>query len=204
MSINLIMYILAYIIGSIPCGLMIAKFVGGVDIRKEGSGSIGATNVFRVLNSHGVKNAKKIGTLTILLDAFKGFIPIMIAKFAGFDINVLWTMGVLAVIGHCFSVFLKFEGGKGVATSFGVFAAFLPLETIISVAIWFGVGKFIKISSIASLSGIVAFVIISFIFHYNIPGINTHAPIFVVAFIVFYKHIPNIKRLIFKEETKVI
>lgn len=204
MSINLIMYILAYLIGSIPCGLMVAKFVGGVDIRKEGSGSIGATNVLRVLDAHGVKNAKKLGILTIILDAFKGFIPIIIAKFAGFDINVLWTMGVLAVIGHCFSAFLKFEGGKGVATSFGVFAAFLPLETLISVVIWLGVGKFLKISSIASLSGVVAFVILSFIFHYNMPGINTHAPIFVIVFIVFYKHIPNIKRLIFKEEARVI
>lgn len=204
MNENLILYLISYLIGSIPFGLLIARFAGGIDITKEGSGSIGATNVLRVLESHDVKNAKQLGALTIVCDALKGFLPIMVAKFCGVDINILWTMGVLAVLGHCFSIFLKFDGGKGVATSFGVFLAFLPLETILAIAVWFGVGKFLKISSIASLAGIVIFVILSFVFHYEMPGINTHAPILIIAFVIFYKHIPNIKRLFSHQENKVI
>jgi len=181
---NIMLYLTAYLIASIPFGVIIVKSLYSVDITKEGSKSIGATNVYRVLKNIDLKNAKKIAIITIICDVLKGFLPIIIAKFTGIDENVLWMMAVMAVLGHCFSAFLKFEGGKGVATSYGVFAAFLPIEVALSVVVWFFVGKFIKVSSIASL--------------------NTHAPIIIIVFIVFYKHIPNIKRLIFKEEKQVL
>ncbi|MCR8700069.1 glycerol-3-phosphate 1-O-acyltransferase PlsY [Campylobacter ureolyticus] len=198
------LYLTAYLIASIPFGVIIVKSLYSVDITKEGSKSIGATNVYRVLKNIDLKNAKKIAIITIICDVLKGFLPIIIAKFAGIDENVLWMMAVMAVLGHCFSAFLKFEGGKGVATSYGVFAAFLPIEVALSVVVWFFVGKFIKVSSIASLSGIFTFLILSLIIHPQILPINTHAPIIIIVFIVFYKHIPNIKRLIFKEEKQVL
>ncbi|MCZ6159295.1 glycerol-3-phosphate 1-O-acyltransferase PlsY [Campylobacter ureolyticus] len=198
------LYLAAYLIASIPFGVIIVKSLYSVDITKEGSKSIGATNVYRVLKNIDLKNAKKIAIITIICDVLKGFLPIIIAKFAGVDENVLWMMAVMAVLGHCFSAFLKFEGGKGVATSYGVFAAFLPIEVALSVVVWFFVGKFIKVSSIASLSGIFTFLILSLIIHPQILPINTHAPIIIIVFIVFYKHIPNIKRLIFKEEKQVL
>ncbi|MCZ6102719.1 glycerol-3-phosphate 1-O-acyltransferase PlsY [Campylobacter ureolyticus] len=198
------LYLTAYLIASIPFGVIIVKSLYSVDITKEGSKSIGATNVYRVLKNIDLKNAKKIAIITIICDVLKGFLPIIIAKFAGVDENVLWMMAVMAVLGHCFSAFLKFEGGKGVATSYGVFAAFLPIEVALSVVVWFFVGKFIKVSSIASLSGIFTFLILSLIIHPQILPINTHAPIIIIVFIVFYKHIPNIKRLIFKEEKQVL
>ncbi|MCR8685100.1 glycerol-3-phosphate 1-O-acyltransferase PlsY [Campylobacter ureolyticus] len=198
------LYLTAYLIASIPFGVIIVKSLYSVDITKEGSKSIGATNVYRVLKNIDLKNAKKIAIITIICDVLKGFLPIIIAKFAGVDGNVLWMMAVMAVLGHCFSAFLKFEGGKGVATSYGVFAAFLPIEVALSVVVWFFVGKFIKVSSIASLSGIFTFLILSLIIHPQILPINTHAPIIIIVFIVFYKHIPNIKRLIFKEEKQVL
>ncbi len=201
---NIMLYLTAYLIASIPFGVIIAKSLYSVDITKEGSKSIGATNVYRVLKNIDLKNAKKIAIITIICDVLKGFLPIIIAKFAGIDENVLWMMAVMAVLGHCFSAFLKFEGGKGVATSYGVFAAFLPIEVALSVVVWFFVGKFIKVSSIASLSGIFTFLILSLIIHPQILPINTHAPIIIIVFIVFYKHIPNIKRLIFKEEKQVL
>lgn len=201
---NIMLYLTAYLIASIPFGVIIVKSLYSVDITKEGSKSIGATNVYRVLKNIDLKNAKKIAIITIICDALKGFLPIIIAKFAGIDENVLWMMAVMAVLGHCFSAFLKFEGGKGVATSYGVFAAFLPIEVALSVVVWFFVGKFIKVSSIASLSGIFTFLILSLIIHPQILPINTHAPIIIIVFIVFYKHIPNIKRLIFKEEKQVL
>ena len=125
---NIMLYLTAYLIASIPFGVIIVKSLYSVDITKEGSKSIGATNVYRVLKNIDLKNAKKIAIITIICDVLKGFLPIIIAKFAGVDENVLWMMAVMAVLGHCFSAFLKFEGGKGVATSYGVFAAFLPIE----------------------------------------------------------------------------
>ncbi|VYS81857.1 glycerol-3-phosphate 1-O-acyltransferase PlsY [Campylobacter ureolyticus] len=201
---NIMLYLAAYLIASIPFGVIIVKSLYSVDITKEGSKSIGATNVYRVLKNIDLKNAKKIAIITIICDVLKGFLPIIIAKFAGIDENILWMMAVMAVLGHCFSAFLKFEGGKGVATSYGVFAAFLPIEVALSVVVWFFVGKFIKVSSIASLSGIFTFLILSLIIHPQILPINTHAPIIIIVFIVFYKHIPNIKRLIFKEEKQVL
>ncbi|MDU7070165.1 glycerol-3-phosphate 1-O-acyltransferase PlsY [Campylobacter ureolyticus] len=198
------LYLAAYLIASIPFGVVIVKSLYSVDITKEGSKSIGATNVYRVLKNIDLKNAKKIAIITIICDVLKGFLPIIIAKFAGIDENVLWMMAVMAVLGHCFSAFLKFEGGKGVATSYGVFAVFLPIEVALSLIVWFLVGKFIKVSSIASLSGIFTFLVLSLIIHPQILPINTHAPIIIIVFIVFYKHIPNIKRLIFKEEKQVL
>ncbi|MCV3407043.1 glycerol-3-phosphate acyltransferase, partial [Campylobacter lari] len=86
----------------------------------------------------------------------------------------------------------------------GVLAVFLPFEIISAVLAWFIIGKVFKISSLASLGALVVLIITSFIFHYDMPVINTHAPIFIIAFIVIYKHIPNILRLIGKQECKVI
>lgn len=205
MNENLVAYLVAYLIGAIPFGLILCKKFTNLDIRNEGSGSIGATNVLRVLNEHGSKEAKKLAILAVICDALKGVIPILIGRYF-FDLHIatLWSMAVFAVIGHCFSPYLKFEGGKGIATGAGVFACFLQLEIIGAIAVWFLVGKVLKISSLASLSALLAVVVLSFIFHYDMPGINTHAPILIIAFIVIYKHIPNIKRLITRAESKII
>ncbi|EGK8037168.1 glycerol-3-phosphate 1-O-acyltransferase PlsY [Campylobacter lari] len=201
---NLIIYLLAYLIGAIPFGLLLAQIFAKTNIKNMGSKSIGATNVLRVVKESDPKLAKILAIATAILDALKGIIPILVAKFMGYDENVLWTMAVLAVFGHCFSPYLKFEGGKGVATGAGVLAVFLPFEIISAVLAWFIIGKVFKISSLASLGALIVLIATSFIFHYNMPVINTHAPIFVIAFIVIYKHIPNILRLIGKQECKVI
>ncbi|ELP9119712.1 glycerol-3-phosphate 1-O-acyltransferase PlsY [Campylobacter lari] len=201
---NLIIYLLAYLIGAIPFGLLLAQIFAKTNIKNAGSKSIGATNVLRVVKESDPKLAKTLAVATIVLDALKGIIPILVAKFLGYDENILWTMAVLAVFGHCFSPYLKFEGGKGVATGAGVLAVFLPFEIISAVLAWFIIGKVFKISSLASLGALAVLIITSFIFHYDMPVINTHAPIFIIAFIVIYKHIPNILRLIGKQECKVI
>ncbi|EAK0811934.1 glycerol-3-phosphate 1-O-acyltransferase PlsY [Campylobacter lari] len=201
---NLIIYLLAYLIGAIPFGLLLAQIFAKTNIKNMGSKSIGATNVLRVVKESDPKLAKILAIATAILDALKGIIPILVAKFMGYDENILWTIAVLAVFGHCFSPYLKFEGGKGVATGAGVLTVFLPFEIISAVLAWFIIGKVFKISSLASLGALIVLIATSFIFHYNMPVINTHAPIFVIAFIVIYKHIPNILRLIGKQECKVI
>ena len=204
MNENLICYLIAYLLGGVPFGLVFGKIFGKVDITKSGSGSIGATNVLRVLKQENPKLAKKIAVLTVAADALKGVAPILIARAHGIDESVLWMMATLSVVGHCFSPFLKFEGGKGIATGAGVIACFLPLEIAVALATWFIVGKTLKISSVASLAALGALIAASFILHPDMSGIHSHAPLLIIAFIVVYKHAPNIKRLIVGEEKKVI
>jgi len=109
----------------------------------------------------------------------------------------------LAVLGHCFSPFLLFEGGKGVATGFGVLLMMLPLASLIAIVVWFVSAKVLKISSLSSLIGLVALIVASYIIHPDIAVIHTHAPIWIIAFIIFYKHTPNILRLFNREEQRV-
>ncbi|MCK4440429.1 MAG: glycerol-3-phosphate 1-O-acyltransferase PlsY [Sulfurovaceae bacterium] len=204
MDLNIILYITAYLLASIPFGFILAKVFAGVDVRNEGSGNIGATNVLRVVKAKDPKLAKKLGIATLALDALKGAVVILIAKALGLDDNVLWTLAVLSVIGHCFSPFLGFEGGKGVATGFGVLLIMVPIEALIAIGVWFIAGKLLKISSLSSLIGLVALILSSYIIHPDIPIIHSHAPIWIIAFLILYKHIPNIVRLFKKEETVVV
>jgi len=200
---NILLYLAVYIISGIPFGYLLAKQFAGVDIKNEGSGNIGATNVIRVVKEKDPKLAKKLGIITFLLDAVKGVVVIFIAKMLGAPESVLWTIAVLAVVGHCFSVFLFFEGGKGVATGFGVLLMMMPIPALIAIVVWLGAAKGLKISSLSSLIGLAAFLITSYIMYPEVPGIGSHAPIWIIAFIIFYKHIPNLIRLFKKEEGKV-
>ena len=199
---NLIFYIIAYLVGGIPFGYLLAKQYG-INVKEHGSGNIGATNVLRVLKEKKPEVAKKVAGMTLAFDALKGAIIILIAKFMGMSIETQYTIAVLAVIGHCFSPFLKFEGGKGVATTAGVMLVLLPIEAIIGLVVWFLMAKFVKISSISSLTGILVGIASSYIIHPNLFD-GSHAPLIIIAIVVFYKHIPNIVRLIKGEEKRVV
>ena len=204
MNTNLLFYLATYLISGIPFGYLLAKQFAGVDIKKAGSGNIGATNVLRVVKEKDPKLATKLGAITLLLDALKGIIIILVAKFMGASESVLWTIAVLSVIGHSFSVFLMFEGGKGVATGFGVLAVMMPIPALIAIAVWAIASKGLKISSLSSLIGLAGFIIASYILYPVVDGIGSHAPIWVIAIIIFYKHIPNIIRLFKREESAVV
>ncbi len=200
---NIVLYLAAYIISGIPFGYLLAKKFAGVDIKSAGSGNIGATNVLRVVKEQDPKLARKLGGATLFLDAIKGAIIILIAKFLGAPEGVLWTIAVLSVIGHCFSIFLSLEGGKGVATGFGVLLVMMPIPALIAIATWVISSKGLKIVSLSSLIGLIAFVIASYILYPEVPGIVAHTPIWIIAFIIFYKHTPNIIRMFNKEEASV-
>jgi glycerol-3-phosphate acyltransferase PlsY len=197
---NVQFFIAAYLVGGIPFGLLIAKKFAGVDVKESGSGSIGATNVLRVVKQSNPKLAKKLGAATLALDAIKGIVVLAVAYFAGMSEATLWGIAVLAVVGHCFSPYLNFEGGKGVATGMGVMMFMLPLETLIALVVWAVGAKVIRISSLSSLTALVALVIASFMMKPEMA----HAPILIIAFILFYKHIPNIIRLFKGEEKRVV
>ena len=199
---NIIFYIVAYLVGSIPFGLILAKKYAGVNVQESGSKSIGATNVLRVVKQTNPALAKKLGIATVLLDAVKGALVIGIAMAYGMSIETLWAIAVMAVLGHCYSIYLNFEGGKGVATGLGVFLVLIPIPTIIGAVVWGFCAKVLKISSISSLLGLVG-VVVSAIFLNNGLGIESNAPMYIITFIIFYKHIPNIVRLFNGEEGKV-
>jgi glycerol-3-phosphate acyltransferase PlsY len=194
------MYILAYLLGSIPFGLIFAKVFAGVDVRKEGSGNIGATNVLRVLKQKDPKLAKKISILTLVGDVLKGVVALLVAKYMGVSEATLWGVAVLAVIGHCFSIFLMFEGGKGVATGLGVLAVLIPKAAVIGLLVWFVSAKTIKISSLSSLLGVVSVFLASFVFYPNIA----HSPVAIIVLLIIYKHGPNIAKLLRGEEKRIV
>ncbi|MBA1437530.1 MAG: glycerol-3-phosphate 1-O-acyltransferase PlsY [Epsilonproteobacteria bacterium] len=197
---NIQMYILAYLVGGIPFGSLLAKFFAGVDVKSAGSKSIGATNVLRVVKEKDPKLAKKLGAATLALDAIKGMVALGIGYALGVSEATLWAIAVLAVVGHCFSPYLGFEGGKGIATGMGVMLVMLPFETLIALVVWVVMAKTVRISSLSSLTGVLAMFIASFYLHPQ----TTHVPIGVIVFILFYKHIPNIVRLLKGGEKRVI
>ena len=197
---NIQFFIAAYLVGGIPFGLLLAKKFAGVDVKQSGSGSIGATNVLRVVKETNPSLAKKLGGATLALDALKGIVVLAVAYFSGISESTLWGIAVLAVVGHCFSPYLNFEGGKGVATGMGVLMFMLPYETLIALVVWAFGAKVIKISSLSSLGGLLALVGASFILKPELA----HTPIIIIAFIIFYKHIPNIIRLFKGEEKRVV
>ncbi|GAB6071887.1 glycerol-3-phosphate 1-O-acyltransferase PlsY [Venenivibrio stagnispumantis] len=185
--------LLTYIIASIPFGLLISKLFGR-DIRKEGSGNIGATNVTRVLG-------KKAGFLVLILDASKGFIPTYYAYYYFQDYLYISLVAIIAVIGHCFSIFMKFKGGKGVATALGVLIALSGKTAFIIILFWLGVfliSGYVSLASIlsASLSWVVIFYVENNIY-YTIAA-------FIISLIIFYKHKDNINRLLSDTEHRFL
>lgn len=204
LNINIQFYIIAYLVGGIPFGLILAKYFAKVDITEAGSRSIGATNVLRVLKDENPKLAKKIAIATLACDVLKGILVLSVAKIMGLSIEALWAIAILSVVGHCYSPYLKFEGGKGVATGMGVFLFMIPIETTLALLVWAIAAKTIKVSSISSLIALGTLTFSSFVIHPQINEIQTHAPILIISFIIFYKHIPNIIRLFKGKEARVV
>lgn len=210
---NIIFYILAYLIGGIPFGLFLTKIFFNINILKVGSGSIGATNVYRAIKDIDPKKAKTIAFLTLILDAIKGLIVVLLAKVFGLSYETQWMIAILTIIGHCYSPYLNFTGGKGVSTAIGSVILLMPIEGILGLVVWFIVGKVFKVSSLSSLLGVLSGVILTFIIPYIFPlppsisiidQIHTHTPAVVMAVIILYTHFPNIIRLFKGEEKKVL
>jgi len=199
---NIIFYLLAYLVGSIPFGLILAKVFAKVDIKSQGSKSIGATNVLRVVKQTNPSLAKKLGIATVLLDSLKGVILLLIGLYLNLSYETLWAIAVLSVLGHCYSIYLGLEGGKGVATGLGVYIVLIPYATLIGVVVWIVCAKVLKISSLSSLLGLIV-AVISALFIYNGLNIGSNVPMYLIAFIILYNHIPNIIRIIKGEEKQI-
>ena len=182
--------LLGYAFGSIPFGLILAKLAGKGDIRQQGSGNIGATNVLRT-------GSKGLAAATLLLDLAKGLVPVLIARELFWQ-DMGWT-ALFAVIGHCFPVWLGFKGGKGVATNAGVaFGLGLMLGVVYAIA-WIGVLAITRISSLAGMSAVVATAVAAYF-----TGETTFFYVLtLIAVIVIWLHRENIRRLMAGTEPKV-
>lgn len=186
----------AYLLGSVPFGLLLGR-LRGVDVRTVGSGNIGATNVARSLG-------KRLGLLVLLLDALKGALPMLVLRWLDLAARtspfLVTACGLAAVCGHCFPVWLRFRGGKGVATSLGVFLAVAPAVTGIAVAIFAALYAAFRIVSIGSLAAALAFPALMWLLHRPVAEIALSVA---VLAIILIKHRGNIGRLLRREESKV-
>ncbi len=208
----LILGAIGYLIGSVPFGFLLAKIAGHGDIRNIGSGNIGATNVLRTGN-------KPLALLTLLLDGGKGAAAVLLAQFVmTFDASLYAAGG--ALLGHLFPVWLKFKGGKGVATTIGIFLALLPQLGITVCLIWLATALIFRMSSLAALVSIGLSPVIAWALTKDFSATQTmadgstiwlvnhhlHALPYVCAFmavLVFIKHKQNILRILKGEEPKI-
>ena len=207
MELAIILLILSYLLGSIPFGLIIGK-AAGKDLRTSGSGNIGSTNAVRILGF-------KLGLLAGLCDVIKGTLVIFVIYIL--EANNVWhnpividgesiyaVYGLAAVIGHCFSIFLKFKGGKAVATSLGVLLATVPLAGVAALVFFFPVVLITKYVSVSSTAAAIGATLTSFIVYGLIigNGLYTSIVVLVLSITIIIKHIPNYKRLANGTENK--
>jgi len=183
---------LAYLLGSIPFSLIIARLFKGIDIRNHGSGNIGATNVLRTVG-------KKEAALALIADVLKGVLPVLFTVFVLEEVWIAAT-AVFVVLGHVFPIFAGLKGGKGVATSLGALIVIIPAGVIVSLIVWFLVLIVFRYASLASISAAIALPAICW-------GLTTPlaftAAASINAVIIILKHTGNIKRLITGTENKV-
>ncbi|WP_264704472.1 glycerol-3-phosphate 1-O-acyltransferase PlsY [Wolbachia endosymbiont (group B) of Apotomis betuletana] len=187
-----IILILSYVIGSIPFSLIIAK-INGINLREVGSGNIGATNVARTGN-------KRLAVLALFLDSLKGFVAVYTAQqFCDNNDFYIYVSAILAVLGHMFPIWLRFNGGKGVATTLGVLIVLNISIALAFVFVWLIVFFIFRYSSLASLAATAAAVIASFFFQKELFLI-----LLTVAILIFLKHYKNIANLLQGRERKFL
>jgi glycerol-3-phosphate acyltransferase PlsY len=188
----------AYLLGSIPFGLVLAKLFADADVRKAGSGNIGATNVARVVGP-------VAGVLTLLLDGAKGAAAVLLAARLSAD-SATWMMvaGLAALIGHCYSIWLNFKGGKGVATAAGVFLVLSAVSALLSILLFVLVTAFSRFVSLGSIAAAAAMPLLIYLLwapHHAPPPAITFGAL-TAALLIIYKHDANIQRLVQGDEPK--
>lgn len=176
--------LLAYLFGSIPAGVLVAKTYG-VEIRKVGSGNIGATNVLRALGPGPA-------LVVALFDAFKGGFAVLMARAVGIEGWLLWGVALMAVLGHNFSVFLGFKGGKGVATSFGTLLFLDPVLALYTFPIGVGTMLLTRYVSAGSMVGGLAALVLALALKRPLWEVGT---VLLMALLIFWTHRENLKRL---------
>ena len=182
--------ILAYLLGSIPMGLLLTKFMGKGDLRRVGSGNIGATNVMRV-------GGLRMAALTWVLDMLKAVAAVLFGAYVGGDVFAIWC-GFVAVLGHCYPVWLKFHGGKGISSMFGVLLAVNPLLFVVCGIEWLIVALTTGYSSLGAVVAFCVMPVLGFVM-----GWQFGLPLLAIALLCLWRHHENIGRLVGGTETKI-
>jgi len=191
---SLLAVIVAYLLGSIPFGYLLVKCWRGQDVRATGSGSIGATNVSRVLGALG-------GLLTLLFDLAKGYAAVWLtAVLTGQEVHWLAAAGLAAILGHMFPVFLRFRGGKGVATGLGVFIYFTPWAVAVAVILWLLVVAVWRYISLGSILATAAYPVFAYALYQ--PALPVTLAAIVAASLIIIRHAGNIQHLVAGTERK--
>lgn len=183
----------AYILGSIPFGLIFVKLSGRGDVRNVGSGNIGATNVLRT-------GSKPLAIVTLLADALKGALPVLLATYLGMDGFEVACIGFTAVVGHVFPIWLRFKGGKGVATALGVYFALSPLLGALIVVIWLLAARIFRISSLSALIAMFMAPILTAVIR---TPVETTILGIAIYLLIFWTHMDNIRRIMKGEESLI-
>jgi len=186
--------VVAYLVGSIPFALLLVKLAGRGDVRKVGSGNVGATNALRAAGW-------RIALPVALADIGKGVLAVVLMREVTANPAWVYAAGVAAVVGHCFPVWLGFSGGKGVATGGGVFLTLALLPTLIVAALWIVVFAIFRIVSVASVSAAAAFPLVMYFVRRPSPPVMIATV--VAAVVIIWRHRPNIRRLVRGEEPRM-
>lgn len=182
---DLAFILLGYLAGSIPTGVLLARRAG-VDLRSEGSGNVGATNVARTAG-------RSLGLLTLAGDLLKGFTPVVAARAMDFGLAVVAGVGVAAIVGHVYSIFLHFQGGKGVATGFGVLLGLAPGASLVPLAVFVTAVSTTRIVSIGSMAAAMTAPLTIFLFGYPPPIVWAAVTI---SGLILLRHRDNVSRLV--------
>lgn len=192
--VKIITIVIAYLLGAVPFGMLFTRIFSGIDVRSVGSGNIGATNVLRAAG-------KKAAILTLLADALKGLLPVLAVRALFHDDYVTVLTGASAILGHNFPVYLRFKGGKGVATSFGVVLAVSPWIGLASLLAWLAAAAAWRYSSLSALIAFALYPVLTFLFR---PGSRPLGLLALfVSGMIYYRHRDNIKRLLAGTESKI-
>jgi glycerol-3-phosphate acyltransferase PlsY len=194
---GLLSTLLAYLLGSIPFGYLIVRWQKGTDVRATGSGSIGATNVMRSLGVAGF-----VGTF--ILDVAKGSVAVLLAvRLTGHDPRWIAAAATVAILGHCFPVWLGFRGGKGVATGVGVFIALAPIQVGLALAIFAAMVVIWRYVSLASITATAAFPVLLYFLKEPAPPLPIVLGAAAAAAVIIAKHHGNIRRLLSGTENRL-
>lgn len=183
----------SYLIGAIPVGFLVARAAGGFDIRGKGSGNIGATNVLRTLGP-------VPAVLTLLGDVVKGYLAVRVAEVLGPEPAWGAAGALLAVVGNCWPVFLRFRGGKGMATALGAFLALVPKAVLPSAALWIVVAAIFRYVSLASIAAVLALPVGTFMLGYPREALGAAV---VASLVILWRHRENIRRLAGGKENRL-
>ncbi len=207
-TIYILAFLGSYLVGSIPFAYLVARWAGGIDITQYGSGNVGATNVARAMGW-------RYGSVVFLMDMLKGFVPVYLAsRYAGVvlhtespiaTMNLAILCGLGAILGHVFPLYLRFQGGKAAATSFGVFIWLTPKALLIAFATWGIIVLLTRYVSLGSIMGAVSFCVVM-VTLYNEPfgkGLYLTLFGFIISALVILRHKENIQRLLAGTERKI-